>query len=142
MLVKVMATTGILFLLTIAVVCGFCHVKRREKTLKELYQWLQDLAVYLILVSAILQALPQESYQKYIRFFSGLVLIILLMTPLLRLTDMEDSFRSRVQEQNMEQESASFLEEIREKQEEGKGEMTLETEEKEQIEVEEIQIGE
>ena len=54
---------------------------------------------------------------------------------------MEDSFRSRVQEQNMEQESASFLEEIREKQEEGKGEMTLETEEKEQIEVEEIQIG-
>ena len=50
-----------------------------------------------------------------------LVLIILLMTPLLRLTDMEDSFRSRVQEQNMEQESASFLEEIREKQEEGKG---------------------
>ena len=103
--------------------------------MKELYQWLQDLAVYLILVSAILQALPQESYQKYIRFFSGLVLIILLMTPLLRLTDMEDSFRSRVQEQNMEQESASFLEE-------GKGEMTLETEEKEQIEVEEIQIGE
>ena len=76
--------------------------------MKELYQWLQDLAVYLILVSAILQALPQESYQKYIRFFSGLVLIILLMTPLLRLTDMEDSFRSRVQEQNMEQESASF----------------------------------
>ena len=64
--------------------------------MKELYQWLQDLAVYLILVSAILQALPQESYQKYIRFFSGLVLIILLMTPLLRLTDMEDSFRSRV----------------------------------------------
>ena len=110
--------------------------------MKELYQWLQDLAVYLILVSAILQALPQESYQKYIRIFSGLVLIILLMTPLLRLTDMEDSFRSRVQEQNMEQESASFLEEIREKQEEGKGEMTLETEEKEQIEVEEIQIGE
>ena len=110
--------------------------------MKELYQWLQDLAVYLILVSAILQALPQESYQKYILFFSGLVLIILLMTPLLRLTDMEDSFRSRVQEQNMEQESASFLEEIREKQEEGKGEMTLETEEKEQIEVEEIQIGE
>ena len=109
--------------------------------MKELYQWLQNLAVYLILVSAILQALPQESYQKYIRFFSGLVLIILL-TPLLRLTDMEDSFRSRVQEQNMEQESASFLEEIREKQEEGKGEMTLETEEKEQIEVEEIQIGE
>ena len=103
---------------------------------------MEDLAVYLILVSAILQALPQESYQKYIRFFSGLVLIILLMTPLLRLTDMEDSFRSRVQEQNMEQESASFLEEIREKQEEGKGEMTLETEEKEQIEVEEIQIGE
>ena len=44
--------------------------------MKELYQWLQDLAVYLILVSAILQALPQESYQKYIRFFSGLIRVM------------------------------------------------------------------
>ena len=48
----------------------------------------------------------------------------------------------KIRLRRMEQESASFLEEIREKQEEGKGEMTLETEEKEQIEVEEIQIGE
>ena len=110
--------------------------------LEWIYGWIQNISVYLIVMAAVMHAIPGKDYGKYIRFFSGLVLIILLMTPLLRLTDMEDSFRSRVQEQNMEQESASFLEEIREKQEEGKGEMTLETEEKEQIEVEEIQIGE
>ena len=40
--------------------------------LKELYQWLQDLAVYLILVSAVLQALPQESKKNMFVFLQDL----------------------------------------------------------------------
>lgn len=110
--------------------------------MKELYQWLQDLAVYLILVSAVLQALPKESYRKYIRFFAGLVLIVLLMTPLLKLNDMEHTFIHEIQEQKMELERASLLEKIQEKQEEREGRMLLEPEGKEQIEVGEIQVGE
>ena len=36
------------------------------------YRWMQNLAVYMILVTAFLQALPENSYRKYVRFFCGL----------------------------------------------------------------------
>ena len=50
-----------------------------------LYDWLQDISYYLILVTAVTYVLPSNSYRKYIRFFTGLVLILMLMTPVLHL---------------------------------------------------------
>ena len=38
------------------------------------YRWMQNLAVYMILVTAFLQALPENSYRKYVRFFCGLLM--------------------------------------------------------------------
>lgn len=56
--------------------------------LQAVYRWMQNLAVYMILVTAFLQALPDNHYRKYIRFFCGLILIILLAQPLLNLAGM------------------------------------------------------
>lgn len=50
-----------------------------------LYDWLKDLSYYLILVTAVTYALPSNSYRKYIRFFTGLVLLLMLLTPVLQL---------------------------------------------------------
>ena len=49
------------------------------------YRWMQNLAVYMILVTAFLQALPENSYRKYVRFFCGLLLTVLLAQPVLDL---------------------------------------------------------
>lgn len=83
-----------------------------------IYEWLKNLAFYMILVTAVIRVLPDSSYQKYIRFFSGLILVVLLMTPILRLTGMKDTFaqlyKSAAYEQEIREieEAASFLEEI------------------------------
>ena len=50
-----------------------------------LYDWLRDISYYLILVTAVTYVLPSNSYRKYIRFFTGLVLIMMLVTPVLDL---------------------------------------------------------
>ena len=50
-----------------------------------LYEWIQNIAFYLVLVTAVLHAVPDKGYQKYIRFFTGLVLILMIVTPVLRL---------------------------------------------------------
>lgn len=39
---------------------------------------MQNLAVYMLLVTAFLQALPENSYRRYVRFFCGLLLTVLL----------------------------------------------------------------
>jgi len=50
-----------------------------------LYEWLRNISYYLILVTAVTYVLPSGSYRKYIRFFTGLVLILMLLTPVLNL---------------------------------------------------------
>lgn len=45
-----------------------------------LYDWMYQITFYLVIFTAALQLLPSGNYRKYVRFFVGLVLI-LLVTP-------------------------------------------------------------
>lgn len=56
-----------------------------------IYEWIKNICFYMILISAVLKALPGKTYEKYIQFFSGAVLILLLATPILRLSGMENT---------------------------------------------------
>lgn len=62
--------------------------------LEWIYDWLQSLAAYMIVAAAILHAIPGKEYEKYVRFFSGLVLILLIAAPILKLTGMEGEFQN------------------------------------------------
>ena len=50
-----------------------------------IYKWLQNLSFYMILVNAVTCVLPSSSYRKYIRFFTGLILILMLAMPVMSL---------------------------------------------------------
>ena len=78
------------------------------------YEWLRNLAFYMVLVTAVLQLIPNRSYEKYIRFFCGLILVILLLTPVMRVIDsgFEGRMRASVSDDNWKE-----LEEIREQAE-------------------------
>lgn len=82
--------------------------------LEGIYGWIQDISVYLIVMAAVMHAIPGKDYGKYIRFFSGLVLILLLSTPLLKLAGMEGTFRAiyRNREYEMERKEIERAEEI------------------------------
>ena len=58
-----------------------------------LYEWIRNVAFYLVLVTALLHVLPRSGYQKYVRFFTGLVLILLVLAPVLKLFQMEEELR-------------------------------------------------
>lgn len=82
-----------------------------------LYEWMINAAIYLVLFTAVIQLLPNESYQKYIRFFTGLIMIILILTPVFKILGMEQTFREIYESRQNEQEkkeledSLSFPEE-------------------------------
>ena len=114
--------------------------------LEYIYEWIGNIAFYMIMVTAVLHLLPNSDYQKYIRFFTGLVLVILLATPILKIFGMEKDLAnlydsSAYQEQMKKiEESSEFLNTI----EETAGE-PQDTEgdsgKSGQIQVEEIEIG-
>ena len=99
-----------------------------------LYQWLQNISFYLILVNAVTYILPANSYRKYIRFFTGLVLIMMILTPMLNLF----GIRSADVEYLMEKFRTQYEWNIPDSLEE---EMETEENETVQIEVEDIIIG-
>lgn len=101
---------------------------------EKIYQWLQDISFYMILVTAVTYVLPANSYRKYIRFFTGLVLIMMLLTPVMGLFGMQ---RPDV-EYLMDEYSADYEWNIPD----GMTEVNdLESNKTVQIEVEEIVIG-
>ena len=52
-----------------------------------LYSWIKCLAIFYILLTMLLHLVPTEKYQKYVRFFMGLVLIVILVTPVLSILE-------------------------------------------------------
>lgn len=48
---------------------------------EEIYGWAKNLAVFYILFTALLHLVPSGKYEKYVRFFMGLLLILMLSTP-------------------------------------------------------------
>lgn len=51
----------------------------------EIYQWIKTLAIFYILFSAMIHLVPDQKYERYIKFFMGLLLIYILCVPVFSL---------------------------------------------------------
>ena len=58
--------------------------------LNYIYDWIENIAFYLVILVAVMEMIPQNSYQKYIRFFAGMILILMLAGPIVKLFGMTD----------------------------------------------------
>ena len=73
-----------------------------------LYSWIKNLACYFILLTAVMNFLPDNSYKKYIRYYMGLLLILLILSPVFEITGMEEKMEAYItefQSDNREQEA-------------------------------------
>lgn len=58
--------------------------------MEQLFEWIRSIIYYLIFITVVANLLPNKKYEKYIRFFAGMVLILLVLKPItggLRLDD-------------------------------------------------------
>lgn len=58
--------------------------------MKIIKEAVQNLVIYMFLVTIILNLVKASSYKKYIELFTGLILILILFTPVVRLITGED----------------------------------------------------
>lgn len=59
-----------------------------------LYQWMENLAFYMVMITAVMHIIPDKGYQRYLHFFTGLILIIMLAAPIVKLLGMEGSWEN------------------------------------------------
>ena len=58
--------------------------------MEAVYEWIRSLVFYLILMTTVLNFLPDRKYEKYLRLFTGMVFILLVFGPLGDLTGLEE----------------------------------------------------
>lgn len=69
-----------------------------------IYEWMQNLAFFFLFMTAILNCLPDNKYRKYVQFFLGLVLMIVLCKPLLQVLDLDTLLNDKLSSATLEQE--------------------------------------
>ena len=79
---------------------------------EELYLWIRNLAVFYIFFTAILNLVPDQKYEKYVRFFMGLLLIFMMSTPVFSILgkgpELTKSFLDNFSKENREKELQEF----------------------------------
>lgn len=73
------------------------------------YNWVKNLAFFAILSTAVLQMIPDQGFQKYVRFFTGLLMVSMLLLPIFKVTGKEniftDIYKSREYREQLEENS-------------------------------------
>ncbi len=53
--------------------------------MEKLYDWIRQIAYVMVLISVIMQLAAGKQYQKYIRLYTGIILILFMLAPVLRI---------------------------------------------------------
>ena len=81
----------------------------REEGMKELlYGWIRDIAFYTLLMEVVLHGLPEQGQRKYLQFFMGIVLIILVISPALSAAGLDRKLDETYVRQTYDQELQEF----------------------------------
>ncbi len=77
-----------------------------------IYEWVRNMVFYQLLVSMILNMIPNNAYQKYIRFFLGMLFIIIAIQPVLKglqlMEKMDVNYVHEMMEQELNENSLEF----------------------------------
>lgn len=105
-----------------------------------LYDWIKNIAFYMVMVTAVMEILPGNGYKRYIQFFTGIITILLILSPVMELTGFAGDFRALYNSREYELEKQQ-LEELESYYEDISILDFLPEEYSSDIEVEDIEIG-
>ena len=74
-----------------------------------MFGWIQDIAFYTLLMVVVLHVLPEKNQRKYLKFFMGIVLMILVMSPFLSALGLDRQLDEIYARQTYDRELQEFL---------------------------------
>ncbi|HIZ45275.1 MAG TPA: stage III sporulation protein AF [Firmicutes bacterium] len=80
--------------------------------LEGFYQWIRNIVVYLIFMSLILKLLPEEKNVKYIKYFMGMILVLIVLAPAGRLFHLDETFGEFTRQLSGQEKTREFRQEL------------------------------
>jgi len=56
----------------------------------EIYEWIKNIVIYMILNTVIMNLLGNSSYKKYVSIVSGMILVLIVISPLIKFLNIEE----------------------------------------------------
>ncbi|MDD3172446.1 MAG: stage III sporulation protein AF [Herbinix sp.] len=108
----------------------------------EVYSWIKNIVVYMIINTIIMNLLGNKSYKKYVSIVSGMILVLIVISPLVKLMKLEDNLDYFLQSNDFAIESSDFKNELNQMEEEQSDAIFAEYKEKIKKQVEELLLAE
>jgi stage III sporulation protein AF len=70
--------------------------EKREIDMEGVYSWVKNIVYFLLIVKIMEYIVPSEKSGKYIKLFSGIVLIIILIQPFLKILDWDGKLNNSI----------------------------------------------
>lgn len=67
--------------------------------------WLKSMVGYMLIVSVTMQMLPDKKYEQYVKLFTGFLLIVLVLQPVLKIGSVNSFLEDKIYEFVQEQEA-------------------------------------
>lgn len=84
-----------------------------------IYTWIKNIIVYMILNTIIMNLLGNSSYKKYVSIVSGMILVLIVVSPLMNVMELEDNLDYYLEANDFAVETSDFqndLQRMEEKQ--------------------------
>lgn len=79
--------------------------------MRGIYQWVENIAFYSVLLVLVVHILPAGEQKKYVQFFMGLVFMLLIFSPILQWMGQEEALTQVFRRASYDQEVKEFLQE-------------------------------
>lgn len=77
-----------------------------------IYEWVKNIVYFYIFITVINHVLPHKKYEKFIRLFSGLILILLVISPITKGLRLEDQLAHYFEEYSFQNDVGDFKKEL------------------------------
>ncbi len=58
--------------------------------MEEAYTWIKNIVIYMLLNTIIMNLLGNKSYKKYVSIVSGMILVLIVISPLMKLMKLDE----------------------------------------------------
>lgn len=78
----------------VTVICKFIHKGGGENLIEGLKVWVTNITIAIFFITAVEMILPDNSMRKYAKFVLGLMLIVVIINPIMKIFDKDFNFNA------------------------------------------------
>ena len=110
--------------------------------MEEIYVWIKNIVIYMIINTIIMNLLGNKSYKKYVSIVSGMILVLIVISPLVSFMKLEENLDYFLQSNDFAIETSDFKNDLNRMEEQQSNAIFAEYQDKIKLQVKDLLLEE